>query len=318
MLSLQKNIWYMAAKLSIISVQGKEITISNINDNDYISLTDMVKGSDGEDHIRNWMRNKNTIEFLGIWEQLNNPLFKGVEFDTFLREAGLNRFNMTPRKWIDSTNAIGIISKPGRNGGTFAHKDIAFEFGAWISPVFKLYLIKEYQKLKEIETNQYNIEWNIKRVLSKANYQLHTDAINKYVIPKLTISQKKEWIYANEADMLNIIMFGCTAKQWREANPQRVLNGENIRDMASINELAILSNLETLNSSLIKQGISDIRQRARILSELAREQKKVLDKYDYVKSVKKLSESSFIETQDSLSLFDNSLKKDIELRPEEE
>lgn len=318
MLSLQKNIWYMAAKLSIISVQGKEITISNINDNDYISLTDMVKGSDGEDHIRNWMRNKNTIEFLGIWEQLNNPLFKGVEFDTFLKEAGLNRFNMTPRKWIDSTNAIGIISKPGRNGGTFAHKDIAFEFGAWISPVFKLYLIKEYQKLKEIETNQYNIEWNIKRVLSKANYQLHTDAINKYVIPKLTISQKKEWIYANEADMLNIIMFGCTAKQWREANPQRVLNGENIRDMASINELAILSNLETLNSSLIKQGISDIRQRARILSELAREQKKVLDKYDYVKSVKKLSESSFIETQDSLSLFDNSLKKDIELRPEEE
>lgn len=305
----------MAAKLSIISVQGKEITISNINDNDYISLTDMVKGSDGEDHIRNWMRNKNTIEFLGIWEQLNNPLFKGVEFDTFLREAGLNRFNMTPRKWIDSTNAIGIISKPGRNGGTFAHKDIAFEFGAWISPVFKLYLIKEYQKLKEIETNQYNIEWNIKRVLSKANYQLHTDAINKYVIPKLTISQKKEWIYANEADMLNIIMFGCTAKQWREVNPQRVLNGENIRDMASINELAILSNLETLNSSLIKQGISDIRQRAKILSELAREQKKVLDKYDYVKSVKKLSESSFIETQDSLSLFDNSFKKALNYDP---
>lgn len=306
----------MAAKLSKISVQGNEITVSNINDNDYISLTDMVKDSDGEDHIRNWMRNKNTIEFLGIWEQINNPLFKGVEFDTFLREAGLNRFNMTPRKWIDSTNAIGIISKSGRNGGTFAHKDIAFEFGAWISPVFKLYLIKEYQKLKEAESNQLNIEWNIKRVLSKANYQLHTDAINKYIIPKLTLSQKKEWIYADEADMLNIIMFGCTAKQWRDANPQRVLNGENIRDMASINELAILSNIETLNSTLIKQGI-ERRQRARILSEMAREQKAVLDSYDFVKSVKKVSDTTLIEAQQhsELSPFDQSLDRALSYNP---
>lgn len=277
----------MVAKISKINVQGQDIAISKINDNDYISLTDMVKEADGEDHIRNWMRNKNTIEFLGIWEQINNPLFKGVEFDTFLREAGLNRFNMTPRKWIEATNAIGIVSKSGRYGGTFAHKDIAFEFGAWISPVFKLYLIKEYQKLKEIEGNQLNIEWNIKRVLSKANYHVHTDAVDRYIIPKLTISQKKEWVYADEADMLNIIMFGCTAKQWREANPKRVLAGENIRDMASINELAILSNIETLNSSLIKQGL-DKRQRARILSEMAKEQKLILDKYDYVKSVKNI------------------------------
>lgn len=305
----------MAVKLSKINVQGNEITVSNINDTDYISLTDMVKDSEGEDHIRNWMRNKNTIEFLGIWEQINNPLFKGVEFDTFLREAGLNRFNMTPRKWIEATNAIGIISKPGRNGGTFAHKDIAFEFGAWISPVFKLYLIKEYQKLKEAESNRYNIEWNIKRVLSKANYQIHTDAINKYIIPKLTLTQKREWIYADEADMLNIIMFGCTAKQWREANPERVLNGENIRDMASINELAILSNMETLNSSLIKQGVQK-RQRARILSEMAKEQKRVLDSYDFVKSVKRTSESTLIEAERSKqSSFDRTLDKVLSDNP---
>lgn len=306
----------MVAKILKINVQGNDIAISNINDNDYISLTDMVKGAEGEDHIRNWMRNKNTIEFLGIWEQINNPLFKGVEFDTFLRDAGLNRFNMTPRKWIEATNAIGIISKSGRYGGTFAHKDIAFEFGAWISPVFKLYLIKEYQKLKEAEGNQLNIEWNIKRVLSKANYHIHTDAIDKYIIPKLTISQKKEWVYADEADMLNIIMFGCTAKQWREANPQRVLAGENIRDMASINELAILSNIETLNSSLIKQGLEK-RQRSRILSEMAREQKLVLDKYDFVKSVKKTSETALIEAERNaiLSPFDKSLDKALSYDP---
>lgn len=306
----------MVAKISKINVQGNDIAISNINDNDYISLTDMVKGAEGEDHIRNWMRNKNTIEFLGIWEQINNPLFKGVEFDTFLRDAGLNRFNMTPRKWIEATNAIGIISKSGRYGGTFAHKDIAFEFGAWISPVFKLYLIKEYQKLKEVEGNQLNIEWNIKRVLSKANYHIHTDAIDKYIIPKLTISQKKEWVYADEADMLNIIMFGCTAKQWREANPQRVLAGENIRDMASINELVILSNIETLNSTLIQQGL-DRRQRSRILSEMARDQKLVLDKYDFVKSVKKTSETALIEAErnDILTPFDKSLDRALSYNP---
>lgn len=282
------------AKTSILKVQGIDIAMTSINDNDYICLTDMVRHEDGDDHIRNWMRNKNTIEFLGIWEQLNNPSFKGGEFDTFLREAGLNRFNMTPKKWIVATNAIGIISKSGRNGGTYAHKDIAFEFGAWISPAFKLYLIKEFQRLKDIESNQYNVEWNIKRVLSKVNYQIHTDAINRYIIPKLTMSQKKEWIYADEADMLNIIMFGCTAKQWREANPQRVLNGENIRDMASINELAILSNMETLNSTLIKQGI-ERRQRVRILSEMAKEQKQVLEGYDFVKSVKRTSDSALID-----------------------
>lgn len=309
----------MAAKKSkVLVVQGIEISLFQDKEEDYISLTDMVKGKDTERPdmvIQNWLRNKDTIEFLGLWETLNNPNFNPVEFDGFRKNAGTNRFSLTPKTWIDATNAIGIISKAGRYGGTYAHKDIAFEFGTWISPVFKLYLIKEYQYLKEAESNQYNIEWNIKRVLSKANYQLHTDAINKYIIPKLTISQKKEWIYADEADMLNIIMFGCTAKQWRDANPQRVLNGENIRDMASINELAILSNIETLNSSLIKQGIEK-RQRARILSEMAKEQKQVLDGYDFVKSVKRTLDSTLIEAEHTeLSPFDQSLDKALSYNP---
>lgn len=305
-------------KNQLLIVQGIKISLFQKNEEDYICITDMIKGKESERPdmiIQNWLRNKDTIEFLGLWESLNNPDFKPFEFEGFRKNAGTNRFSLTPKVWIEATNAIGVISKAGRYGGTYAHKDIAFEFGTWISPVFKLYLIKEYQHLKEVESNQYNIEWNVKRVLSKANYQLHTDAINKYIIPKLTISQKKEWIYADEADMLNIIMFGCTAKQWREVNPQRVLNGENIRDMASINELAILSNMETLNSALIKQGI-DRRQRARILSEMAKEQKKVLDSYDYVKSVRKTSDSTLIDVQRSeLSLFDKSLKRALDYNP---
>lgn len=185
----------------------------------------------------------------------------------------------------------------------------------WISPMFQLYIVKEYQRLKEIENNQYNIEWNVKRILSKANYHIHTDAINKYIIPKMSISQKKEWVYADEADMLNIIMFGCTAKQWREANPQRASNGENIRDMASINELAILSNLESLNSSLIKQRV-ERRQRAHILLEMAKEQKQILDRYDFVKSAKKLTDSTLVEAkQNTLSSFDGSLKKALDYNP---
>lgn len=296
-------------KSKTITVQGIDISLYKHNDEDYICISDMVKGTEGEDHIRNWMRNKNTIEFLGLWEQLNNPQFKGVEFDTFLREAGLNRFNMTPRKWIESTNAIGIISKAGRNGGTYAHKDIAFEFATWISPVFKLYIIREYQRLKEIESNQYGLEWNVKRVLSKVNYAVHTDAIQQYVIPYIGFSQKKEWVYASEADMINIIVFGCTAKQWREANMNRVMRGENIRDMASINELAILSNLESQNALLIKQNINR-KERAKILSETCREQRKLLEQRDFIKSVKKLSENTYVDAKDeSNDNFDKGIDK---------
>lgn len=267
------------AKTRKIEVMSKDITVilNNEADNDYICLTDMVKGEDGEDHIRNWMRNKNTIEYLGIWEQLHNPNFKGVEFDTFWKEAGLNRFNMTPRKWIDATDAIGIISKAGRNGGTFAHKDIAFNFGMWISPTFQLYIIKEYQRLKEEESNPLLQHWDVKRILSKVNYRVHTDAIKEYIIPKLTMSQKKQYIlYANEADMLNLALFGYTAKEWEDANPV-IAKKLNMRDTASINQLVVLSNMESYNSELIKRGLPR-EKRFSILHRMAKEQLTVLNK----------------------------------------
>ena len=247
-------------KTSIINVQGVDIAITKHNQDDYICLTDMIKAKDGEiraaDIIKNWIRNRSTIEFLGTWESFYNPNFKVVEFDHFRKESGLPTFTMSVNNWVEKTNAIGIFSKQGRYGGTYAHKDIAFEFGSAISPVFKLYLIKEFQRLKEIENNQYNLEWNVKRILSKANYQIQTSAIKNYVLPKKNNSQKDEWIYADEADMLNLIMFNCTAKEWRDLNKERSLSGENIRDMASINDLNILSNLESLNATLIKRGIS--------------------------------------------------------------
>ena len=261
-----------------ITVQSTEISVLiGKNDNDYISLTDMVKANDEEDLIRNWMRNKNTLEYLGVWESLNNPNFKGVEFDTFMKEAGLNRFNMTPRKWIEATNAIGIVSKAGRNGGTFAHKDIAFNFGMWISPTFQLYIVKEYQRLKEQESDPLSLEWNAKRILSKTNYTLHTDAIKNVIIPKMDIEAIKHGIiYATEADMLNIILFGCKAKEWAQANPNLASKGINIRETASINQLVVLSNMESANSEMIKQGVSR-KQRFEILHKMAKEQLKVLD-----------------------------------------
>ena len=261
-----------------ITVQSTEISVLiGKNDNDYISLTDMVKANDEEDLIRNWMRNKNTLEYLGVWESLNNPNFKGVEFDTFMKEAGLNRFNMTPRKWIEATNAIGIVSKAGRNGGTYAHKDIAFNFGMWISPTFQLYIVKEYQRLKEQESDPLSLEWNAKRILSKTNYTLHTDAIKNVIIPKMDINAIKHGIiYATEADMLNIILFGCKAKEWAQANPNLASKGINLRETASINQLVVLSNMESANSEMIKQGVSR-KQRFEILHKMAKEQLKVLD-----------------------------------------
>jgi hypothetical protein len=227
-----------------IEIEDKRISIVTKNDEEYICLTDMVRGDQGSDHIRNWMRNRNTVEFIGLWETLHNPNFKPVEFDTFRKEAGLNSFNLTPKKWIETTNAIGFVSKSGRYGGTYAHKDIAFEFGSWISPMFKLLLIKEFQRLKDIEMNQYNLEWNVKRILSKTNYQIHTDAIKQTIIPEKNYAKEIEWlVYAEEADLLNVALFGCTAKDWRDVNPVHVKKKLNIRDFASINELVVLSNL---------------------------------------------------------------------------
>ena len=288
----------MASTNNKLKVQDVEISLATIDNQDYISLTDMAKGKNDEaraaDIIKNWIRNRSTLEFLGTWEILYNPNFKVVEFDHFKKEAGLP-FTISVSNWVESTNAIGILSRKGKYGGTYAHKDIAFEFGAAISPVFKLYLIKEYQRLKELESNQYNLEWNVKRILSKANYHIHTDAVKNYILP--TLSELKEaFVYADEADLLNLAMFGCTAKQWKAANPERALKGENIRDIASINELAILSNIESLNASLIKNNVAK-EERFKILVETIKEQRAVLDKVDYLKSIKKLSNDTYISIE---------------------
>ena len=282
------------SKTRTIQVEGSEIAITIVNDEDYISLTDMSKKFGDDSLIYSWMRNRNSVEFLGVWEQLHNPDFKGGEFETFKKEAGLNSFHLTPKKWIEATNAIGIKSRAGRyNGGTYAHKDIAFEFGSWLSPTFKLYLIKEFQRLKEIESNQYNLEWNVKRVLSKVNYQLHTDSIKDNIIPKLNIDKEKEWlIYAEEADILNVALFGCTAKQWREANPSLAISNQNIRDFASINELAVLSNLESLNALLIEQD-EDKAVRFNLLRKQAQSQLASLNGINFVKSLKHTSDTIY-------------------------
>lgn len=287
----------MKTKNKKIEVQEKIISITSHNENDYICLTDMVRGEEGNDHIRNWMRNRNTVEFLGIWEQLYNPNFKGVEFDRFKKEAGLNSFNLTPKKWVETTHAIGIVSKSGRYGGTYAHKDLAFEFGAWISPMFKLLLIKEFQRLKEIESNTYNLEWNVKRVLSKVNYAIQTDAVKDFILPKSNYTKETEWLaYAEEADILNVALFGCTAKQWRDVNPKLVLEGKNLRDIASINELAVLSNLESANADMIRDAISK-EERFKKLYQMAQYQKEILDKQDFLKSIKKMSDDVYLDNK---------------------
>ena len=262
-----------------MNVQGIEIALTTINEEDFICITDIVKAKGGDaraaDIIKNWIRNRSTIEFLGTWETLYNPDFKVVEFDHFRKEAGLPTFTMSVSNWIEKTGAIGIISKAGRYGGTYAHKDIAFEFCSAISPMFKLYVIKEYQRLIEHERSELALSWNVKRLLSKANYHIHTDAIKNAILPKLNISQMKQGlIYASEADLLNLALFGCTAKQWQEANPE-LAKTMNIRDAATINQLIVLSNIESLNAEPIKLGISKD-DRFTILRRTAEEQLAVL------------------------------------------
>lgn len=296
------------AKNRTITVQGVDISLYTHNNEDYICITDMIKAKDGGFFITDWLRNRNTLEFLGVWEEMYNPQFNYGEFAIIKDKAGLNSFKISVKEWTERTNAIGLIAKSGRYGGTYAHKDIAFEFGTWISPIFKLYIIKEYQRLKEIENNQYGLEWNVKRVLSKANYTIHTDAIEKYIIPHIGFAQKREWIYASEADMLNIIMFGCTAKQWREANMDRAMRGENVRDMASIDDLAILSILESLNALLIKKGINQ-KDRGKILNEVCKEQREVLKGKDMLRSIKKLSDKTYVENKKQSDDFDKGMNK---------
>ena len=246
----------MKEKKSKIEVQGLEIAVVNQSNNDYISLTDIAKHKDNaqtDDIIKNWLRNRNTIELLGFWEMIYNPNFKPVEFYGFRKQAGLNSFVLTPKRWIESTNAIGIVSKSGRYGGTFAHKDIALEFASWISIEFKLYIIKEFQRLKESENDRLNLEWNLQRTISKINYHIHTDAIKENLIPLEITKQQASFVYANEADLLNVALFGITAKEWRDNNEN--LKG-NIRDFATLEQLVVLSNLESINALLIQQNLS--------------------------------------------------------------
>jgi hypothetical protein len=236
-----------------INVLNREVGVVVENDEDYICITDIARYNNADnmdDLIRNWLRNRNTIEFLGIWEQLNNPGFNPVEFDGFRKQAGLHSFTLTPKQWIERTNARGIIAKPGRYGGTFAHKDIAFEFASWISVEFKLYLIKEFQRLKEGERKQ--LGWDIRRNLAKINYRIHTDAIKENLIPPALTKAQINRIYATEADLLNMALFGITAKEWRDTNPDK---SGNIRDYADISQLVCLSNLENLNAHFISDNI---------------------------------------------------------------
>ena len=272
------------AKNRTISVQGFDIVWYEANYSDYISLTDIARYKDAEhtdDIIKNWLRNRNTIELLGFWESIYNPNFKPVDFDGFRKQAGLNSFEMTPKKWIESTNAIGIVSKSGRYGGTFAHKDIALEFASWISIEFKLYIIKEFQRLKEDETSQLKLEWNLQRTLSKINYHIHTDAIRDNLIPKEITKQQANFVYADEADLLNVALFGLTAKEWRENNPDKK---GNVRDYASLEQLVVLSNMESINALLISQGIAPS-ERLKELNKVAITQMKSLVKNKAIKQL---------------------------------
>lgn len=289
------------SKINTIDIKNAIISITKIEEEDYICLTDMAKAKEGDnraaDVIKNWIRTRTTIEFLGTWETMYNPGFNVVEFDHFKMEAGLPTFVLSPKQWAEKTGAIGIISKSGRYGGTYAHRDIAFEFGAAISPTFKLYLIKEYQRYKEIESNQYNLEWNVKRILSKANYHIQTDAVQKHIVPEKNYTKDREWlIYAEEADLLNVALFNCTAKDWRELNPEQAKKDLNIRDFASINELAVLSNIESLNAEMIKRGIEKP-ERFLQLREMAVYQLEILNKKDSLKALKKLADDIYIEQQ---------------------
>ena len=260
-----------------IVVNEQKINILRIDNKEYISLTDLARYADNEEPrlpIRDWMRNKEVISFLGLWESINNENFKGGEFDTFKNEAGSNKFKMSPQKWIRQTNAIGIISKSGRyDGGTFAHSDIAFEFASWLSPEFKLYLIQEFQRLKKNESYQNKIDWHANRVLSKVNYVIHTDAIKSIIVPTLTEEQKK-YVYADEADILNVALFGQTAKEWRINNPS-ISDKGNIRDYTDLLHLVILNNLESINAELIEMKISQ-KERLIRLNKIAKKQMDLL------------------------------------------
>ncbi|HAB51533.1 MAG TPA: DNA-binding protein [Ignavibacteriales bacterium] len=267
-----------------INVKGKEIVIFSQNAEEYISLTDIARyknPNEPKDVVKNWLRSKSTIEFLGLWEEINNPNFKGVEFDSFLKQAGSNTFVLSPQKWIEKTDAAGLISRSGHSGGTFAHKDIAFEFASWVSAEFKLYLIKEFQRLKLEENEKLQLGWDVKRELVKINYKIHTDAIKENLIPPEISERDAKMIYASEADILNKALFGITAKEWKEKNKDKE---GNMRDYANVIQLVVLANLESLNSEFIKQELSQ-EERLVSLNRIAISQMKSLIENKRVKQL---------------------------------
>ena len=279
------------AKARTIQVNDTRINVLlNKDQNDYICLTDMTKNfEDGARLIEKWLNNKSTIDFIGVWEQLNNPNFKTPEFGGIRMEAGSNRFYMSVNKFIERTGAIGIFAKAGRYGGTYAHKDIAYHFGMWLSPEFNLLVVKEFQRLVEAENNPLLLQWDISRILSKTNYQLHTDAIKDNIIPQLSIEKKKEYlVYASEADMLNLALFGCRAKDWEEHNPELASKGLNLRDTATINQLIVLSNLEVVNAEMIKRGVERI-ERFAFLQQMAQEELTSLNKTNVEQQFKRIA-----------------------------
>ena len=278
-------------------VKDQVINVIRIDDKEFISLTDLARYADEDDPrypIQNWMRNKDVISYLGLWESIHNENFKGVEFDTFKNESGSNKFKISPQKWIRETNAIGMISKSGNNGGTYARSDIALEFASWLSPEFKLYVIQEFQRLKKNEAYQNKLDWHANRVLAKVSYVVHTDAIKSIIVPTLTEKQKK-FVYAEEADVLNVALFGMTAKEWRDNNPNLVEDG-NIRDYTDLLHLVILSNLENINAELIEMGIPQSERLVR-LNETAKKQMELLKKNKSFKSLE------YIESKNNKQLL---------------
>jgi hypothetical protein len=265
-----------------IEVEGKEITIVLENEQEYISITDMLKAKDGDFFISDWLRNRNTVEYLGIWEKVYNSNFNYGEFATIRSQAGLNSYKLSVKEWVEKTNAIGLKAKAGRYGGTYAHPDIAFEFGMWISPQFKIYLIKEFQRLKNDENNRLKLEWNLQRTLAKVNYQIHTDAIKENLIPEKITKHQGGFVYANEADLLNVALFGITAKEWRGNNSNQK---ENIRDYATLEQLVVLSNMESINALLIEQGLAQ-KDRLIQLNKVAITQMKSLVESKAIKKLK--------------------------------
>ena len=252
-------------KTSTIDIKGTAVSVVSSKDGDYISLTDMLRAKDGDFFISDWLRNRNTVEFLGIWESVFNPAFNYGEFATIKSQAGLNSYKISVKEWVEKTNAIGLKATAGRYGGTYAHPDIAFEFGMWISPEFKIYLVKEFRRLKDEESDRLQLGWNLQRTLAKINYRIHTDAIKETLIPTAITKAQASGVYATEADLLNMALFGQTAKQWRDAHPDAE---GNIRDHAPLEQLVVLTNLESLNAVLIRQGLPQ-RERLPKLNEIA-------------------------------------------------